>query len=627
LSVIFAFVSYPDDSERQSGAEEKKCTRDLNTKNELPSGFNDLFAGSGECVLCHNSNTNAQGESVSIVADWRSSMMAHSAKDPFWRAKVSHEGLVNPDHAEVLEDVCTKCHAPMGHFNAHHNGQELYSIEDMENDPLSMDGASCTVCHQIKSESLGNYSGNIIFGTEKIIWGPYTEPFPNPMISHTGYTPAYGEHIKDSKLCASCHTLITNSVDLNGVPTGTEFVEQAVFQEWSNSVFPGVNTTCQSCHVPEIDDVVKISTMPPWLEGRTPFGKHHLAGANVFMLKLLKQNIVELGITATETQLDSTISRAQRMLQENSIVMQLSEIQRTDETLFVDMQIENIAGHKFPTAYPSRRAFVELFVVNESEDTIFHSGKMDENYQLIYEDEGFEPHYDIIENEEQVQIYEMVMGDVSYEPTTLLERAFVHLKDNRLPPQGFSSEFYNYDTVAIYGDALLDDNFNKMNGTEGSGKDILYFHIPISGYAGELSIKANVYYQTVSEKWLENMFSYTSDEIDSFKEYFYNADREPILVASNELSSLFTNIGNKEFNKIIFYPNPAKDIVFIDNTSKIEQVTFYGMDGKRVAFVDSFDMQSNLDFLPCKTPDKKGIYLLEVKSDKGLILPGKIVIN
>ncbi len=128
-------------------------------KNELPTGFNELFAGSGECALCHSDMVNSQGESISIVDDWRSSMKANAARDPFWRAKVSHEGLVNPGHAEVLEDVCTKCHAPMGHFNAHHNGQPLYSIEEMENDPLAMDGVSCTACHQITDESLGIIQG------------------------------------------------------------------------------------------------------------------------------------------------------------------------------------------------------------------------------------------------------------------------------------------------------------------------------------------------------------------------------------------------------------------------------------------------------------------------------------
>jgi len=270
-------------------------------KAELPLGFNDLFAGSGECTVCHDNITNVQGESVSISNDWRSSMMGNAAKDPFWKAKVSHEGLVNPNHAEVLEDVCLRCHAPPGHYNAHHNGQPLYSMAEMGNDPLALDGVSCTVCHQITSESMGNFSGNMEIGLDKKIWGHYEDPLTMPMFNNTGYTPEYGNHIKDSRLCGSCHTLLTNTVDLSGEPTGTEFVEQAIYQEWDNSDFSEEGISCQSCHVPEITDEVVISSMPPWYnEGRSPFGKHHLAGANVFMLKLMKENIDELGITADE---------------------------------------------------------------------------------------------------------------------------------------------------------------------------------------------------------------------------------------------------------------------------------------------------------------------------------------
>ena len=133
-------------------------------------------------------------------------MMANSAKDPLWRAKVSHEGLVNPAHKEVLEDVCTSCHAAAGNKNAHHQGMSLYTLDDLENDPLGLDGVQCTVCHQITDESMGNYSGTFNIGTSKTIWGPYIDPFSNPMINNTGYTPAHGDHINSSLLCASCHT-------------------------------------------------------------------------------------------------------------------------------------------------------------------------------------------------------------------------------------------------------------------------------------------------------------------------------------------------------------------------------------------------------------------------------------
>ena len=92
--------------------------------------------------------------------------------------------------------------------------------------------------------------------------------------------------------------------------------------------------------------------------------------------------------------------------------------------------LKNKAGHKF-FGYPSRRAFVEFLITNLQGDTIFHSGKRDPTgSNIINADEfgllNFEPHYDVITSEEQVQIYEVVDGDVSGSPTNIQERAAVN---------------------------------------------------------------------------------------------------------------------------------------------------------------------------------------------------------
>ncbi len=503
---------------------------------DLPVGYNTLFAGSGTCSTCHNSMVNQQGKSVAIANDWRSTMMANSGKDPLWQAKVSHEGLVNPAHKEALENVCTTCHAPVGNINAHHAGQTYYSMAEMNTDPLALDGVQCTVCHQITPSSMGNFSGTFEIGAAKNIWGQYPNPFTNPMVFNTGYTPVQGTHVQDSRLCGSCHTLLTNSVDLNGVPTGEKFVEQAIFQEWSNSLFSQNGTSCKSCHVPEINDPVKISNVPPWLQPRSPFGMHQLAGANVFMGRLLKDNGTSIGVTATSPQFDTTINRSTRMLQQNSLVLSLSEKQRTNDTLFVEVSIKNKAGHKFPSGFPSRRAFVELLATRENGDTLFLSGQTDENFNLIYEDDEFEHHHQIINSEQQVQIYEMVMGDVNGNKTTVLERGFQHLKDNRIPPGGFVTSHSNYDTVQIVGVAASDPDFNMENGAEGTGSDRLHYHIPVNQYYGQVEISVKVYYQTVNDKWLEGMFGYSSDAINDFKVYYDNTSKDPVMVAQQSLT-------------------------------------------------------------------------------------------
>jgi len=49
-----------------------------------------------------------QGEDVSIDTDWRSTMMANAATDPFWQAKVHLETLRNPAISNAIEQKCTR---------------------------------------------------------------------------------------------------------------------------------------------------------------------------------------------------------------------------------------------------------------------------------------------------------------------------------------------------------------------------------------------------------------------------------------------------------------------------------------------------------------------------------------
>jgi hypothetical protein len=90
-----------------------------------PIGPGDYFLTSQSCRGCHGfdslglANIDENGVDINLFDHWEGSMMALSAKDPFWRAKVSHEILTNPAHAVGLQTKCTSCHAPMGHYDAY----------------------------------------------------------------------------------------------------------------------------------------------------------------------------------------------------------------------------------------------------------------------------------------------------------------------------------------------------------------------------------------------------------------------------------------------------------------------------------------------------------------------------
>ncbi|MCO5274946.1 MAG: T9SS type A sorting domain-containing protein [Flavobacteriales bacterium] len=573
---------------------------DMRAATPLDSNANTYFAGSGYCNGCHGHDpqgmgmVTVDGRDVNVSDAWRSSMMANSARDPFWRAKVSHEVLVNPDHQVLLEDKCTACHAPMGHFEHHMTGQGPYSIAYMEQDDIALDGVSCTPCHMQSADSTGSFfSGQLHFDTEgRPIYGPYEDDiFSAPMESFVGYTPVYSPHIIDAGLCAGCHTLITETIDLDGNLTGDEFVEQATYHEWLNSEFnneehPATGITCQGCHVPLLDDDigVVITANYNFLPPRTPFGEHHFAGANSFMLNMLKEHGSTLGVTAYPAQFDSSIARTLHMLQQRTLLMEVNVPWRNDETAAIDVKLTNLAGHKFPSGYPARRAWVQLVVTNAAGDTIYNNGAPTAEGDIAGHDALWEPHYDQITSADQVQIYEMVMGDVNGNLTTVLARAKEPLKDNRLAPAGFSVNHSTYDTTRIVGGALTDPDFNHENGTEGSGSDVVHYFVPTGGYDGLINITATVWYQSVPPRAVADMFTHTSPEINLFKGMFQAADHTPVLVKTATATDLTVGIDNLRELGVHVFPNPTRDgllnITGID--ARVTGIEVYDAGGRKV---------------------------------------------
>ncbi|MFN0037478.1 MAG: hypothetical protein ACKVUS_20650 [Saprospiraceae bacterium] len=600
--------------------------------NLLPIDSNILFPTAKTCGGCHGHDPNmsafitSTGEDVNIYDDWRSTMMANSAKDPFWRAKVSHEIIVNPGHSLKLQDKCTSCHAPAGHYQAKlHDHDQYYLLSDVYADTLGLDGVTCQVCHAQAPELLGDlHSGQLNFDTNyiRVSYGPYKFAFAPPMHNFVGITPIFGAHISDAGQCAGCHTLITKTVDNQGNYTGSTFVEQATYHEWLNSRYDEAhdNITCQGCHMEQIADAVVISANYQFLANKFPFGLHDLAGANVPMLKLLRDNRQKLDINAEPEHFDSTIAATLRMLQHKTLDLNLQTGNLSGDSMHFTLRLLNKAGHKFPSGYPSRRAWVEFEVKNEAGQTVFHSGKMSPDHSLPDEDANFEPHYQTITQPSQVQIYELVPGDVANAFTTVLERGHVALKDNRLVPKGFRFDDPVYDTTQIVGIGT-DPDFNHLaDGTEGTGADILHFRLPIGSQAGYRSVVARVWYQSLPPKWMMPMFAFSSPEIDSFRTMFDAADRSPVLIAEAFLDSVFVtpvsvkNLSNEGFVKISpTLTHDGRVNVRPAGNVQIRRVQVWNSAGSLV-----WDKPSANE--PIQLPRQNGVYFVAVETAKGRVV-------
>ena len=501
------------------------------------------FTGSGNCVNCHAPDPNGHalvdenGATVSPVSDWQATLMANSARDPFWQAKVDHEGLVNPTHRESIENLCTACHAPQGYHEAHMTGNagpNGYTLEDLLDDELGLDGVGCTACHGIDNDNLASrHNGDLPINEENVAWGGFENPWDGLMSGQTGFIPAYGEHMRTSEVCASCHSLYTHTQDLEGEETGEVFFEQTTYLEWVNSAFNAENVQCQTCHMPLVEGGAIAATQPNWLFPQR-FGKHHLVGGNAFMLKLMRDNAVQLSLSASPTQFDSTIARTVASLQRETARLEVQQLaSETGEWAFA-VEVENLAGHKFPSGYPARVAFLEFVLTNGQSDTLFHSGRWSEDGGIAGRDDEWEPHWNEITSEDQVQIYELVMGDVSGANTQVLERADIILKDNRLVPRGFSTLHPVYDTVQVGPMAALDLDFNRRNDEEGSGTDRLIYRVQADPSVSSVEATVTLHYQAVPAKWVSALFEYSdqSDRIAAFESMYNAADRTPVVVAS-----------------------------------------------------------------------------------------------
>src|SRR5262252_773573 len=83
----------------------------------------DLFQRSDRCFACHNGLSTAAGEDISIGFGWRPSMMANSARDPYWQAGVRRETIDHAGSKAEIEDECSKCHMPMARYQSRYEGK------------------------------------------------------------------------------------------------------------------------------------------------------------------------------------------------------------------------------------------------------------------------------------------------------------------------------------------------------------------------------------------------------------------------------------------------------------------------------------------------------------------------
>jgi len=486
------------------------------------------FVTAAQCIACHAPLTAPTGEDVSIGFDWRATMMANSARDPYWHAAVRREVLDHPAAQAAIEDKCSTCHMPMARFDAAAAGGrgEVFGslLPAAPQHALAADGVSCTVCHQIAAENLGehaSFDGGFALAAVSaapVVFGPHDVDAGRQAVmrSAASFTPSAAPHIQRSELCATCHTLFTTALDDAGQAIGT-LPEQVPYLEWLHSEYR-TTTSCQSCHMPEIAAETPIASV--LAQPRSRVSQHTFLGGNAFMLGILNTHRGELGVTALPQELDAAVAATKAYLGSRAATLTVAA-ERAGARLDLELAIASTTGHKLPTGYPSRRVWLHVVVADADGAVVFESGAPRPDGSIAGNDndadgERFEPHYDEVTSGEQVQIYESIMVDARGAVTTGLLSGMRYGKDNRLLPRGFDKATAEPD-VAVHGEAAADATFT-------GGADRVRYRINLGARdRGPLTVSAELLYQAIGYRWAENLRDYGAAETQRFIGYYVAA--------------------------------------------------------------------------------------------------------
>lgn len=284
-----------------------------------------------QCAMCHRETPppseaaphQKQLDSIAPGALWPASAMARADRDPRWLAKIASEKKLNPHAAQLLDQLCRRCHSPAG--------------------SMSSEGVACATCHRLESD------GNLAVTNQPIAYGPHKDLKGWPMQHHTGLTPTTAAHIDSSTLCANCHLVTTPVLDPRGRKIG-EFLEQGTYLEWKESPLAREGVECRHCHMPRLEDA-KGAAVPqyvahrppggpfPFLDKRAPFGLHLFAGANLEIL-------------------DAVPSQPHQKEAVQSMLRRAAQLHLDVAGGEILIRITNLTGHKLPTGFPTRSVSV-----------------------------------------------------------------------------------------------------------------------------------------------------------------------------------------------------------------------------------------------------------------------------
>ncbi len=492
-----------------------------------PGDLDAALTPTADCDICH---------SEAIYDRWRGSLMSHAARDPLmWSALY----VANAD-APNAGEFCLRCHAPKGWLEERSQPSDGSALQQVD----VHDGVSCSLCHRlvdpqpstmdeaaaidqaVRAALLDPVPLDFVGSSAMIVdpqdrrRGPFSFGLALPYHSayQTDFLRQTGDAITRARMCGTCHN-VHNPV-LSWDETRQQFWPNAMgeaapsfssealfpiettFDEWLYSEFArggvylpqfagakadGIVKTCQDCHMPRATGYAADAAFNPILRDCQTAGclpTHIFAGANDWVPRLLQDTRWRLNASQDKAYLDLTALYAESMLRKAATLTMT--VTTSDTQKIATVRVTNHSGHKLPTGYPEGRQLwlnVQAFAANG--DLVYASG-----------------HYDFatgeLNRDADIKVYEVLQG-ISPELAQVLQfpsGASFHfvlnntvIKDNRIPPVGYSISLYDRPGLRPVGAFYAD----------GQNWDETIYTLPPE----TARILVILYYQTASKEYID----------------------------------------------------------------------------------------------------------------------------
>jgi hypothetical protein len=206
--------------------------------------------------------------------------------------------------------------------------------------------------------------------------------------------------------------------------------------------------------------------------------EHSFAGANTWAPQLLQDPRWRLNAAGDALHLNATVESARSMLRRAATLTIEFDPNVTPKQARV--RVINETGHKLPTGYPEgRRIWLNVRAYDAAGRLIFESG-------------AYDPLTGVLQQDPQIKVYEAKLG-IDDGATVTESFHFIRnntvLKDNRIPPRGYTVAAYDQPGLRPVGAVYVD----------GQHWDETLYALPDEA----ASVVAVLYYQTASKEYID----------------------------------------------------------------------------------------------------------------------------